>query len=347
MAKIQYRNSLVKFLREYNRILLPLYILNGLLLVGTLGFMIIEGYPLVDAFYMTVITIATVGYGEVHPLDMAGKIFTSFLIITSFGTFAYAVSSITRFVTDGEFNRIFKNRSVNQAIEKLSGHVIICGYGRNGRQAAHILKKHDKRFVVVEQDEKITGSITHKFSDLVLAGDATQDETLLQAGIMRASALVTTLPADADNLFIVLTARYLNPTLNIISRASDDGSDTKLKIAGADNVIMPDKVGGAHMATLVMKPDVMEFIDMITIQGGGNINLEEIAFEKVPESLKNKTLRDLEIRNKSGANIIGFKTAGGDYLVNPSADTEVIPHSKIFVLGTPDQIRSLKTLLSE
>ena len=164
---------------------------------------------------------------------------------------------------------------------------------------------------------------------------------------MKASALVTTLPADADNLFIVLTARYLNPTLNIISRASDDGSDTKLKIAGADNVIMPDKVGGAHMATLVMKPDVMEFIDMITIQGGDNINLEEIAFERIPETLKNKTLRDLEVRNKSGANIIGFKTAGGDYLVNPSADTEVIPHSKIFVLGTPDQIRALKGLLSE
>jgi voltage-gated potassium channel len=164
---------------------------------------------------------------------------------------------------------------------------------------------------------------------------------------MKASALVTTLPADADNLFIVLTARYLNPTLNIISRASEDGSDTKLKIAGADNVIMPDKVGGAHMATLVMKPDVMEFIDMITTQGGGNINLEEIAFEKVPESLKNRTLRDLQVRNKSGANIIGFKTAGGDYLVNPSADTEVIPHSKIFVLGTPDQIRILKGLLGE
>jgi voltage-gated potassium channel len=225
--------------------------------------------------------------------------------------------------------------------------VIICGYGRNGRQAAHILKKHDKRFVVVDIEEKVTGSITHKFSDLVLSGDATHDETLIAAGIMRASALITTLPEDADNLFIVLTARYLNPTINIISRASEDGSDTKLKIAGADNVIMPDRVGGAHMASLVMKPDVMEFIDQITAQGGDNINLEEITFEKINDSLKNKTLRDLEVRNKSGANIIGFKTAGGEYLVNPSADTKLIPHSKIFVLGTPDQIKRLKDIFMQ
>jgi len=338
---------MLKFLREYNHFLTPIYILTALLLAGTMGYMVIESYNFIDAFYMTVITIATVGYGEVSPLSTAGKIFTSFLIITSFGTFAYAVSTITRYVTDGEFNVFFKNRRVNAAIEKLQDHVIICGFGRNGRQAAHILKKHDKRFVVIEQDNRITNTITHKFSDLVLSGDATQDEILLEAGIMKASALITTLPTDADNLFIVLTARYLNPSLNIISRASDDGSDTKLKIAGADNVIMPDKVGGAHMASLVMKPDVMEFIDQITIQGGENINLEEITFDKISPSFKNKTLRDLEIRNKSGANIIGFKTPGGEYLVNPSADTEVIPHSKIFVLGTPDQIKKVKELLEE
>lgn len=338
---------MLKFFRDYKRFLLPLYLLNGLLLIGIIGYVTIENYSVFDAFYMTVITIATVGYGEIHPLGVAGRTFTAFLIITSFATFAYAVSAITRFVTDGEFNRFFKNKRVNAAIEKLDEHVIICGYGRNGRQAAQVFKKHDKRFVVIDLDEKLTTSITHKFSDLVLAGDATQDEILMEAGIMRASALITTLPEDADNLFIVLTARYLNPTLNIISRASDDGSDTKLKIAGADNVIMPDKVGGAHMASLILKPDVMEFIDQITVQGGDSINLEEITFDKITNNLKNKTLKDLEIRNKSGANIIGFKTAGGEYVVNPSADTQVIPHSKIFVLGTPEQIKSLKTILLE
>lgn len=191
----------------------------------------------------------------------------------------------------------------------------------------------------------MTETINHRFKDLVLSGDSTQDDTLLKAGILRAKALITTLPVDADNMFIVLTARNLNPRLTIISRASDDGSDTKIKIAGADNVIMPDKVGGAHMASLVMKPDVMEFIDHVTAQGGDNNNLEEITFYNIPEHLRNKTLRDLEIRNKSGANIIGFKTGDGKYVINPSADTQIIPEAKIFVLGTPDQIKKLKDIL--
>ncbi len=337
---------MLKFFREYNRFLLPIYILNTLLLIGTLGFYFIENYPLFDAFYMTVITIATVGYGEIHPLTTAGRLFASFLIITSFGTFAYAVSTITRFVTDGEFNQFFRNKRLNAAIEKLNDHVIICGYGRNGRQAAQILKKHDKRFVVIEESGKVTETINHRFSDLIITGDATQDEVLLKAGILRAKALITALPIDADNLFIVLTARNLNSKLTIISRASDDGSDTKLKIAGADNVIMPDKVGGAHMASLVMKPDVMEFIDNMVAQVGDNNNLEEITFEHIPDDLKNKTLKDLEIRNRSGANIIGFKTVMGEYIVNPSADTKISPQSKLFVLGTPEQIKRLKELLT-
>jgi len=319
----------------------------GLMIIGTIGYIIIDNYSPFNAFYMTVITVATVGYGEIEPLSRAGRVFTSFLIITSFGTFAYAVSAITKFVIDGEFNQFFKNKKLISTIDKLSDHVIICGYGRNGRQAAQILKKHDKRFVVVEQNDKIKDAANHRFADLILTGDGTQDETLLKAGILRAKALITTLPIDADNLFIVLTARNLNSSLTIISRASDDGSDTKLKIAGANNVIMPDKVGGAHMASLVMKPDVMEFVDFITAQGGDNNNLEEITFEKISDNLKNKTLKELEIRNKSGANIIGFKTATGEYIVNPSADTKIIPHSKIFVLGTPEQIRKLNLILAE
>jgi voltage-gated potassium channel len=314
--------------------------------MGTVGYVLIDNYTWFDAFYMTIITVATVGYGEVAPLSHGGKIFTAFLIITSFGTFAYAVSSITKFVLDGEFNEFFKNRKLNKTIEDLTNHVIICGYGRNGRQAAQVLKKHNKRFVVIENDLKVTSSFNHKFKDLVLTGNSTHDDVLLKAGILKAKALITTLPVDADNLFIVLTARNLNKNLTIISRASEDNSDTKLKIAGADNVIMPDKVGGAHMASLVMKPDVMEFIDHITAEGGDNINLEEISFDKIPDELKNKTLKDLEIRNRSGANIIGYKTAMGEYIVNPSADTRIIAESKLFVLGTQEQIAALKQLLS-
>ena len=138
----------------------------------------------------------------------------------------------------------------------------------------------------------------------------------------------------------------MNKDLTIISRASEDNSDTKLKIAGANNVIMPDKVGGAHMASLVMKPDVVEFIDHITAEGGDNISLEEISFEHIPDELKNKTLKDLEIRNRSGANIIGYKTATGEYIINPNADTRIIAGSKLFVLGTQEQIDVLKQILS-
>jgi voltage-gated potassium channel len=333
-------------IRPFAQFVLPFLVMWVLIVIGTIGYMLIEDYRFLDAFYMTIITVATVGYGEVSPLSDAGRIFTSFLIITSFGTFAYAVSAITRFVVDGEFNNLFKLQKLNSAIEKLSDHVIICGYGRNGRQAAQVLKKHDKRFVVIERNPELTETLNHRFKDLVIGGDSTQDEILIKAGVLRAKALITTLPVDADNMFIVLTARNLNPKLTIISRASDDGSDTKIKIAGADNVIMPDKVGGAHMASLVMKPDVMEFIDFVTAQGGDNNNLEELTFNNIPAHLKNKTLKDLEIRNKSGANIIGFKTGDGKYVINPSADTEIIPEAKIFVLGTPDQIKKLKEILA-
>lgn len=336
-----------KFIKDYYKFLIPIFILNLLVVIGTIGYMLIDNYSFINAVYMTIITVATVGYGEVQPLSQSGKIFTSILIITSFGTFAYAVSSITKFVVDGELNLFFKTKKLNAAVEKLNDHVIICGYGRNGRQAAQVLKKHKKRFVVIEKNSDLTNNINHQFSDLVINGDATQDEILLKAGIYKAKAIITTLPKDSDNVFIVLTARNLNSKLTIISRASDDGSDTKLKIAGASNVIMPDKVGGAHMASLVMKPDVMEFLDFITGQDSEAVNLEEISLEKISDTLKNKTLQDLEVRNKSGANIVGYKTDTGDYIVNPSADTKIMSSSKIFVLGNKEQVSRLKEILKD
>jgi voltage-gated potassium channel len=313
--------------------------------MGIAGYMLVEKYNFFDAFYMTIITVATVGYGEVHTLSDDGRLFTIFLIITSFGTFAYAITSISRYVMDGEFNRYFKIYKVNESIKKLEDHVIICGFGRNGKQAAHVLKKHNKRFVVIEEKKDVITSLSHKYSDLVIQGDSTQDEVLLRAGILKAKALITTLPVDADNLFIVLSARSLNSKLTIISRASEENTDKKLKIAGADNVIMPDKIGGAHMASLVMKPDVMEFVDIITGQGDDNIRLEEITFDNLSQKYRNKTIKELEIGSKSGANIIGFKTSNSEYIINPSADTQIIPDAKLFVLGTTEQIQKLKALL--
>lgn len=328
-----------------------LYISAGLLfliiIIGTVGYMCIDTrFTFVEALYMTVNVVGTVGIREVYPLSPSGQVFTIFLIITGFGTFAFAVSSLTSYVLNGEFREYYKTIRKVSAIEKLSGHVIICGYGRNGRQSAHMLKKHNQRFVVIEQKKEVITNIQHKYSELVLEGDATQDEVLEKAGIMRAKALITTLPIDADNLFIVLSARALNPNLIIISRASDDNSDKKLKTAGANNVIMPDKIGGAHMASLVLKPDVIEFIDHITGQGGPDINLEEITFDNLPEQFRNKSIRELEIRNKSGANIVGFKTGKGDFIINPDPETQFIPDGKLFVLGTPEQIGKLREMLS-
>jgi len=330
--------------RHFSKIYISIAAMSIIVCIGIIGYMLIEHFNFFDAFYMTVITVATVGFQEVHPLSDPGRLFTAFLIITSFGTFAYAVTSISKYVADGEFNQYFKYYKVSTAISKLEGHVIICGFGRNGKQAAHVLKKHNTRFVVIEEKREIVSAITHKYSDLVIEGDATNDEVLERAGIGKAKAIITTLPVDADNLFIVLSARTLNPKLTIISRASEDNSDKKLKLAGADNVIMPDKIGGAHMAALVMKPDVIEFVDFITGQGGDNIRLEEITFANLTAEFQNKSIRDLEVRNRSGANIIGFKTALGEYVINPSADTKIIPDAKLFVLGTTEQINKLKEL---
>jgi voltage-gated potassium channel len=331
-------------IKYFTKLYVALLLILAMISIGILGYILIEKYTFLEAFYMTIITIATVGFQEVHPLSDHGKIFTAFLIITSFGSFAYAISAITKYVVEGEFNYYYNFYKVNTSISKLSNHVVICGYGRNGKQAATALHLNKQPFVIIEKNDALAEQVKeHGF--LCIHGDCTQDEILNKSGITNARALITTLPIDADNLFVVLTARSINPKLTIISRASDDNSDKKLKIAGANNVIMPDKIGGAHMASLVIKPDVIEFLDHITGQGGPSINLEEIVFNELPEQLRNHTIKDLEVRNKSGANIIGYKTTDGEYVINPSADTKIIPGAKLFVLGTPEQVAKLRALL--
>lgn len=178
-----------------------------------------------------------------------------------------------------------------------------------------------------------------------IEGDATQDEVLLKADIKTALSLITTLPNDADNLFVVLTARSLNPELKIISRASSESSEKKLRMAGVDSVVMPERVGGAHMATLVAKPDVVEFLEHLTIHSNEATQLMEIMCTDLPEDLLNKPIREIGIRRKTGANIIGFKTVSGEVIINPSPDTKLIPDSKLFVLGTTKQIEHMKNIL--
>lgn len=338
--------KLIGFLKNYRifkKLIIGISLMAGVFLIGTTGFILIEDYPLIDALYMTMITVASVGFGEVHPLSSSGKIFTTCLIVLSVTTYAYAITVITSWIIEGEFNTYFKHYRVNTEIKKLNGHVIVCGYGRNGRQACEQLISGNEKYLVIESNPQIIEHLRDEEKILFIEGNATQDEVLIAAGIENAKALITTLPDDANNVFVVLTARGINPNMKIISRASDDGAEMKLKRAGADNVIMPDKIGGTHMAALITKPDVLEFVDYIT--GKINIRLEEIQFNKLPEKFRNKTISEMEIRKKTGANVIGFKDANSDYVINPAPDTVMIPDSKLFVLGTTEQVVKLMEIL--
>ncbi|MEM9022565.1 MAG: potassium channel protein, partial [Bacteroidota bacterium] len=319
-------------------------ILVLIIVAGTAGFMIIEdSFTLIDAFYMTVITVSTVGFGEIHSLSPEGRLFTSFLIITSFGTFAYAATSITRYLVSGEYRSYFRNFKLNRKMNELSGHVIVCGFGRNGRQAVRTLMAYDRPIVVVEnkgeEDAREWRGNHHQV--LFAHGDATNEELLIQAGVQKAHALITTLPKDSDNLFVVLTARELNKQLTIISRASETNSDKKLRIAGANNVIMPDKVGGAHMASLVVSPDVIEFLDQIAMHGADEVSLEEVVLG--PTNFA--SLRELEARNRTGVTVVGLKSPEGAFLINPSPEEPLTAQSKLFVLGNREQVNRLHALI--
>ncbi len=305
--------------------------------------MIIEKDSFIDALYMTSITVSTVGFSEVHELSTLGRLFTILLISVSWFTLAYAIAIITKHFVGGQMEQLFRKYRNNMEMKRKDNHVIVVGYGRNGKQAAHDLLAHKHSFVIVENDHEIIFN-NHSLDINFWEGDATEDETLKSAGINRAKALVTTLPNDADNLFVVLTARSLNPALNIISRASNKASENKLRIAGANHVVLPEIVGGEHMVSLVLKPDVVEFLDNISLKGNAQANLEEIVCSNLPEKMLNHSIYELGIRKKTGANIVGFKTPDDKFIINPTPDTKMLPDAKLFVLGTPEQIELMKKI---
>jgi voltage-gated potassium channel len=324
----------------------PFIVLLVIVFVGIAGYMSIEHASFVNSLFMTTISITTVGYGEVIPLSEAGKWFTIFLLITSWGTFAFAITRITQFVVSGEINKFFKTRKLMKDIANLENHVILCGYGRNGHQAAQILSGHKVPFVVIEKNEQlILKKIAEGEHILHLEGDGTDDDLLRLAGIERARALITTLPVDAENVFIVLSARSLNPGIQIISRASDAASVPKLRKAGADNVIMPDRIGGTHMATLVSKPDIVEFIDFLSGEGGHSIHMESVSYNDLPQELKGKPLREIMNWNRTGVNCIGIKDPEGKFVINPPDDTNIINGMKVILLGSRHQVMQMKANL--
>ncbi len=313
------------------------------MVIGVAGFMYIEHYRFLDALYMTVITITTIGYGETHHLSDMGRIFNIVLIISSFSTFTYALARLTQYITSGEMQDYFKNKKMIQALDKLNNHVIICGFGRNGQQAAQTLKANHIDFVVIDQvNAQIDNYLLANPNLLYLKGDATDDNILNMAGIDRAKSLICALPTDADNVFIVLSARALNHSLQIISRASAATSLPKLKKAGANNIIMPDKIGGIQMATLVSKPDVVEFIDFLNSEEGQSINIESVDYKQLPDELKDASLQKIMAWRSTGVTCIGIKDKDGKFRINPSGETLIQHGMKVMVLGSKDQIGAMK-----
>jgi len=318
-------------------------IISLIMIIGIAGFMIIEQYSFIDALYMTVITIATIGYREVKPLSDAGKVFNILFIISSFAIFTYALSRLTQYVVSGELADYLKNRKLMKAIDEFNDHVIICGFGRNGQQAAHTLFNHKTDFVAIDNNSNHFNEWLEEHPSLVyINGDATDDDVLIKAGVIKAKALLLTLPADADNVFIVLSARSLNKNIKIISRAALQSSVGKLKTAGADHVILPDKIGGSHMATLVSKPDVIEFINYLWGDENESVTIESIDYNMLPGELKDQSIEKIIQWKHTGINCIGIKEKEGKFMINPPHHTLIQKGMKIMLFGSEQQIKNMK-----
>ena len=334
-------NSIVKVFRT--KLNLAVTLLTILLFTGVVGFKLISGFSWIDSIYMTVITITTVGFGEVQPLDNQSKLFTIGLILSSAVIVGYALKVITEYIISKNDINELKQKKMQKIIDNLSGHIIICGYGRNGKQAAKKLLAYNRTFVVIDKSEQLIHKIKNDNINCIL-GNANEDDVLISAGVKKASCLISALPNDSENVFVVLSARQINPDIRIISRASDETTYSKLKLAGANNVILPDRIGGNHMASLVVVPDLLEFVDNLSIVGNQNINIEEIAVEKLYDTSKTRTIIELDLRKKTGCNVIGYKDEKGIYHINPDGNQKLTTGSKIIVLGRPEQIQKLNTM---
>lgn len=330
-------------LLQLRRLIVAFMLIFVSLSIGVVGFMIIEEYNVLDAFYMTIVTVSTVGYREVKPLTENGKLFTSIYIIANLIFFAFLVSTVTKYIFEGELNKIYSNIMKGREVRKLSGHIILCGFGRNGRRAALELKNSKKRFLIIEKDDYQA----ERFADIAkdynfLFGDATQDEVLIKAGIRKATNIITTLPSDSENVFITLTARTMNPDIDIISRASDEKVEKKLMRAGANHVVMPDALGGFHMAHIVTKPFIVEFVEMLSGFGNSEYLLEEISYQQVKSEFRDKTIAQLDIRKTTGATVFGFKDAQKGIIFNPDPSTLFKNDDIMILLGKEDALREFK-----
>jgi len=314
--------------------------------VGTLGYMVIENWNFFDSIYMTIITMSTVGFGEVHELSFEGKMFTSFLIISCFGTFAYAISSVSSYIVGGEYKIQLREYRLIKKINRMENHVIICGFGRVGKQVAKDLKSQGEKFLIIEKDETVFHDYLKNNDYTFIQGDATNDEVLINANLTNAKAVITCLPKDPDNIYVVLSAGENRSGIPLIARASDENAIPKLTLAGATRVIMPDSIGGSHMASLITNPGVTEFMEYLKVQGNKDINIESLHFDKLTTQFQNKSIKELDLNNKTGVSVIGFRTPKGEYLINPEQNTKIELNSQLIILGTTGQIQKMNAYLN-
>jgi voltage-gated potassium channel len=311
-------------------------------LVGVLGYHIIEGWPFFDALYMTVITLATVGYGETHPLSTAGRVFTISLILGGMGIILYGVTEVTSFIVEGEMSGILRRRRMNRMIKKLSNHYILCGWGNTGYYVLEEMERTHRPCVVVEKDVTKVSKLAEKDA-LVVEGDATEDATLVSAGIRRAGGLVTTLPTDKDNMFVVITARGLNPSIRIVAKIDDVSSRDKFLRSGANIAISADFIGGLRMVSELVRPATTSFLDTMLRDRSG-LRVEDVQVN-ADSKYASKTLSSCDVFTKEGVLILSIKQ-GDSFQFNPPPDTVLNGGDTLVVIGNPEQIRGARSALN-
>lgn len=333
-------HSLLKRVSAHSRIFHPAIIIVIVIGFGTLGYRLLEDWSFVDALYMTMITMTTVGFGEVQPLSAYGQIFTIGLIVTSIGIAGYVISQLTAFVVEGEIKRIFQGRKMDKHIAALNNHIILCGAGRTGLHIAEEFHRTRTPFVVIEQDQEALEDLLRLDGLLYLQEDATQDETLILAGVQRAKGLVTTLSEDKDNIFVTLCARSLNPKLRIIARLVEEKNAELLRKAGADEIVSPNAIGGLRMASVMLRPEVVSFLDEMLRVTGQTLRLEEMHVDDTPGFL-NCSLGEANIRRRTGLLVVAVKSQKSGYQFNPGAETILRSGDILIVIGTEEQLNSL------
>ena len=322
---------------------ISLFILFVLVTLGTAGYMIIEGWGFLDALYMTVITLATVGFNEVHRLSDAGRVFTILMIVVGVSVLGYTVGKLAQIMFEGQFQRFLGRKKVEKSIEELRDHYIVCGYGRIGALICREFSAKPVPFVVVESNPAVLEKLEED-SVLFLRGNATEDETLLKAGIKRAKGLVSVVTSDTENVYITLTARGLNPDLYILARSGDPGSDIKLTRAGATKVVSPYQIGGTRMAQAILRPNVVDFIEIATGREHLDLQMEEI-FIPAQSPFIGKNLKDAGLRRDTGVIIVGIKKADGKMVFNPGGTSNLHAKDTLIVLGQPSEITKLENLM--